>query len=82
MIPDLKWDVASVQALADRRTLALLVNEDAQNGLYLFDLGTRTLRKVQNAPPGFLTRIAVHPTLPLLALDVLGLDGLSGNPDV
>ena len=78
LIPHLKWDVASVQALADGRTLALLVNEDAQNGLYLFDLGTRTLRKVQNAPPGFLTRIAVHPTLPLLAIDVLGLDGLSG----
>jgi dipeptidyl aminopeptidase/acylaminoacyl peptidase len=78
LIPDLKWDVASVQALADGRTLALLVNEDAQNSLYLFDLGTRTLRKVQNVPPGFLTRIAVHPTLPLLAIDVLGLDGLSG----
>jgi dipeptidyl aminopeptidase/acylaminoacyl peptidase len=78
LIPGLKWDVVSVQALADGRTLALLVNEDAQNRLYLFDLDSRALRKVQNVPPGFLTRIVAHPTSPLVAIDVLGLDGLSG----
>jgi dipeptidyl aminopeptidase/acylaminoacyl peptidase len=78
LLPDLKWDIVSVQALADGRTLALLVDEDAQNKLYLFDLGTRALREIQNVPPGFLTRIAVHPTLPLMAVDVIGPEGISG----
>jgi dipeptidyl aminopeptidase/acylaminoacyl peptidase len=78
LLPELKWDVAAVQALADGRTLALLINEDAQNKLYLFDLGTRALRRVENVPPGFVARIAAHPTLPLLAADVVGLDGISG----
>jgi dipeptidyl aminopeptidase/acylaminoacyl peptidase len=78
LVPNLTWDVVAVEALSDERTLALLINEDAQNSLYLFDLRTKTLRQVQNVPGGFISQIAAHPTLPLLALDVVGFDGLSG----
>ncbi len=78
MTPDLPWDVVAAEALHDGCTLGLLVNDDARNTLYLFDLSTRRLRRVNDPPHGFIRTIAAHPTLPILALDVVGLDGISG----
>jgi dipeptidyl aminopeptidase/acylaminoacyl peptidase len=37
---DLDWDIAALELLADDRTLALLVNEDARGTLYLLDLAS------------------------------------------
>jgi dipeptidyl aminopeptidase/acylaminoacyl peptidase len=74
----LAWDVVDMEALADKRTLALLINEDARYSLYLLDIQSRNLRRVDAPAPGFLLRINAHPTIPLLAVDVMGDDGIRG----
>jgi len=78
LAPTLRWDVEDVEALADGRTLALLVNEDARFRLYTYDLVTGGLAAAPGWPGGFPTRIAAHPTLPLVALDVMDTAGVIG----
>ena len=78
LAPTLAWDVEQVAALADGRTLALLVNEDARFRLYTYDLATGRLAAVPGPPGGFPTRIAAHPTLPLVAFDVVDTAGVTG----
>ncbi len=60
LTPDLRWDVAGVEALSDGHTLALLVNEEARYRLYLLDIEARKLRRVDSAPPGFPNRGSPH----------------------
>jgi dipeptidyl aminopeptidase/acylaminoacyl peptidase len=78
LLPGLPWDIVDVAALADGRTLALLVNEDATYRLQLLDLASSTLRATKTWPGGFPTRIDAHPTLPLIAIDIVDAAGVSG----
>ena len=78
LAPTLGWDVEDVAALAERRTLVLLVNENAWFRLYTYDLATGRLAAVPGQPGRFPTRIAAHPTLPLVALDVVDTAGVTG----
>jgi dipeptidyl aminopeptidase/acylaminoacyl peptidase len=75
---DLDWDITDVATLADGRTLALLVNEDAHSRFYAYGLDSRRWTAVPDWPGGFATRIEAHPTLPLLAIDVVDSAGITG----
>jgi hypothetical protein len=78
LLPELRWDVVDVAAMADGRTLAILVNEDATYRLQLLDLASSTLRATDSWPGGFPTRITAHPSLPLVAIDIVDAVGVSG----
>ena len=75
---DLDWDIDGFEALADGRTLALLVNEDARGTLYLLDIAGGQLRKAGGPPPGQVERMVAHPHAPLLALDLVSPIGVGG----
>jgi dipeptidyl aminopeptidase/acylaminoacyl peptidase len=75
---DLDWDVDGFETLADGRTLALLVNEDARGTLYLLDIAGGQLRKAGGPPPGQVERMVAHPHAALLALDIVSPMGVGG----
>jgi dipeptidyl aminopeptidase/acylaminoacyl peptidase len=78
LTPALRWDVMALAAMADGRTLALLVNEDAVYRLYFLDLVTKTLEPAAVAPDGFPLTVYAHPTLPIVALDIVNRAGIPG----
>jgi dipeptidyl aminopeptidase/acylaminoacyl peptidase len=78
LTPDLPWDVLDVELLMDGRTLALAVNEDGQAVLHLLDTVTRQVTRAREHPPGDVGRIVAHPRAPLIALDIVSPDAVSG----
>lgn len=78
LTPDLNWDVDAIELLSDGRTLALLVNEDARGTLYLLDEASGQLTRANGPPSGQIARIVAHPRAPLVALDVVSPEGVTG----
>jgi dipeptidyl aminopeptidase/acylaminoacyl peptidase len=78
LTPNLTWDVSALELLPDGRTVALLVNEDAHGTLYLLNSITGQLVRAIGAPAGSISTIAAHPTLPLIAVDVISPLGVTG----
>lgn len=79
LAPQLARDVVDIATLADEETLLLIVNDDAMQRLFRFDLRSRVIEPVTAGwPGGFPVRIAAHPTLPLVAVDIVSDAGVTG----
>jgi hypothetical protein len=82
LTPQLSWDVVDIAVLPDNETLVLIVNEDSVHKLYRFDLPSMRLSAVPAWPGGFPVRVVAHPSLPLVAIDVVDNAGITGGVDL
>lgn len=78
LTPDLSWDIVDIAALSDHETLVLIVNEDSVHKLYRFDLSSMRLSVEPAWPGGFPLRVVAHPSLPIVAIDVVDNAGITG----
>jgi len=70
LVPGITWDVESFDVSFDGKWIAFIVNEAGMSLLFLLDLATDQLRKINNIPLGVISHLSWHPSMNILGFDL------------